>query len=716
MKKAAISLLIFLCTLFCALSFIACGIFGGDNGGEDIVDAGGGQTEDNLDDDDSRIMEAIDRQYNENIKYSLYYTSAEECPNGNITDANLHTYSSFTVNSTYYVVVDFTISSFEMADWENSFNASVKVSPSTVIDVTLEEAATGNFTQEEEDNGINITTTYSIPEDRTQERTYRIVVRLIYNEIGYVNIGLVFYGDGEDSSEAYVAQNGAGKFFTVGLGYSLDENGQSYTVTEMAAATDTKIVIPSYYWGLPVTAIADSAFKNRADIETVKVHEGIAAIGANAFEDCTSLTTVRWDAVNCQVEESPDAAIFGGCSNLTKIIIGDSVEALGAYTFYGCSIIKELEVPKNVASMGYAVFGGSSSLERMTIPFAGASVSNSNSYKTTLGYLFGSEEYVGGIATQQYYNSSLVTYYIPELLKSVSITNENILCASFQNCQNITEVILNSVSVIGNDAFNNCINLANITIPSYVTSYGDSAFKNCLSIKSIALPESLITLGNSAFYSCTNLESVTLNDSLTTIKDSAFADCINLEDITIPKSVTSIGVNAFAGCEKFSDITIPGSVATIGDGAFQECTGLKTITLSESITTIGASAFQNCNSVESITIPNSVTEIGSGAFWNCTSLSNVKIGTNVTEIGNYAFENCTNLKTITIPAAVTSIRAGAFKGCTNLISVVFANPKGWYVTKSFFETSGIDIDCSNAALNASDLAGGNYSDFYWRRK
>ena len=242
--------------------------------------------------------------------------------------------------------------------------------------------------------------------------------------------------------------------------------------------------------------------------------------------------------------------------------------------------------------------------------------------------------------------------------------------------------IPDSVTSIGDSAFEDCWNLQSVTIPDSVTSIGDSAFRCCDSLQSVTIPDSVTSIGDCVFYNCSFLQSVTIpdsvtsigdSDSVTSIGDSAFEKCKSLQSVTIPDSVTSIGDSAFEKCKSLQSVTIPDSVTSIGDFAFLDCLSLQSVTIPDSVNSIGIWAFSGCSSLQSVTIPDSVTSIGICAFNSCTSLQSVTIPDSVTSIGDSAFDGCSSLQSVTIPDSVTSIGDSTFYGL--LILAVRHHPR-----------------------------------------
>ena len=106
--------------------------------------------------------------------------------------------------------------------------------------------------------------------------------------------------------------------------------------------------------------------------------------------------------------------------------------------------------------------------------------------------------------------------------------------------------------------------LHEIVIPSTYKNYtvttilgGDNAnagFVGCPSLTSITIPDSVTSIGEYAFNYCSSLTSVVIGDSVTSIGEHAFFYCTSLTSVTIPNSVTSIGNWAFGGCTSLTSI------------------------------------------------------------------------------------------------------------------------------------------------------------------
>ena len=106
-----------------------------------------------------------------------------------------------------------------------------------------------------------------------------------------------------------------------------------------------------------------------------------------------------------------------------------------------------------------------------------------------------------------------------------------------------------------------------------VTAIGDEAFDQATQIRTMAIPSSVTNIGQSAFWGCTSLTSIVIPESVTSIGDVAFENCTSLESIVIPSSVTSIGEDAFYQCTNLATVNLTAFVSgttipTLGTNVF----------------------------------------------------------------------------------------------------------------------------------------------------
>ena len=157
---------------------------------------------------------------------------------------------------------------------------------------------------------------------------------------------------------------------------------------------------------------------------------------------------------------------------------------------------------------------------------------------------------------------------------------------AFRSCEGLTSVIIADVvawckiefkSYDSNPLyeawhlFMNGEEVKDLVIPNSVTSIGDYAFEHCSGLTSVNIPNSVTDIGLYAFEHCSGLTSVTIGNSVTSIGGKAFYNCDGLTSVTIPNSVTSIGEFAFRSCKGLTSVTIGNSVTSIGDYAFYDC-------------------------------------------------------------------------------------------------------------------------------------------------
>jgi hypothetical protein len=106
-------------------------------------------------------------------------------------------------------------------------------------------------------------------------------------------------------------------------------------------------------------------------------------------------------------------------------------------------------------------------------------------------------------------------------------------------------------------AFESCPFLPNpITIPNSLSYIGDVAFEYCNILISITIPSSVTNLGQVAFRYCYRLQNVVISNSISSIEEGTFYYCTNLTSVIIPGSVTNIGIWAFESCTSLSNVYV----------------------------------------------------------------------------------------------------------------------------------------------------------------
>ena len=151
------------------------------------------------------------------------------------------------------------------------------------------------------------------------------------------------------------------------LGVLAYETGDAgVTITGCDAAAEGEVVIPDEIAGLPVISIGDDAFGGCYDLTSIIIPEGVTSIGGNAFGTCMSLTSI---IIPGGVTSIGDGA-FIGCGDLHAITIPDGVASIGTAAFYECYSLTSISIPDSVNSIGGKAFMDCTGLNSITIPKA----------------------------------------------------------------------------------------------------------------------------------------------------------------------------------------------------------------------------------------------------------------------------------------------------------------------------------------------------------
>ena len=411
----------------------------------------------------------------------------------------------------------------------------------------------------------------------------------------------------------------------------------------------------------------------RSGIKKIIIDSGVTKIGDNAFISCINLDTI-----------------------ICKAIIPPTIRSTGTFSYVPITV--KIYVPCSSISTYQGTWIWSSFTNYQTfLPGSGmcgiALTWKLSCDSTTL--------IIGGSGTMTDFVANAMPWY------------------AYQNTIK-TLVIGDSVTSIGNNAFNGLSGLISITcdattpptaganafngvsagIPIDVPCIAKSAYQNSAEWNSftnymgnidggtfgnltwkLSCDSTTLTIGGIGSISSAPwniyqnvITSVVIGDSITAITVvRAFENYSNLISVTIGNGITSIPNAAFQGCRNLTSVKFGDSVKSIGQYTFNGCSNLDSIIIPHSVTYIGMSAFNGCSNLTAITISDSVTYIDNWTFSGCSSLTYLTIGNGVTDIGSYAFGSCISLDSVTIPNSVKNISSGAFSGCSNLTSVILGD-------------------------------------------
>ena len=271
----------------------------------------------------------------------------------------------------------------------------------------------------------------------------------------------------------------------------------------------------------------------------------------------------------------------------------------------------------------------------------------------------------------------------------------------------IKEIILpNSITKIGDRAFQECATLTKINLGSGVEEIGNSVFYNAAKLVSIEIPANVRTLGRWIFEGCSNLATITLNEGLTTLLPSAFYGCTGVESITIPSTVTEIPNWCFDSCTNLTTVTMHDNITSMGEFAFNTCRKLKEVTIPAKVTKIEQCLFQNCIALANVNMHDNITSIGERAFLSAP-MESINITDKVEYFGEYAFTMCTKLKSFYIPKGSKTITEGLLSGCNSITEIIIPES----VTKigrlafSYTEISTITIPANVTELGPTFILG-----------
>lgn len=325
---------------------------------------------------------------------------------------------------------------------------------------------------------------------------------------------------------------------TEGLSYELSEDESYYILSGIGDCTETAIVVPAEYNGLPVKEIRDWAFSSDENITSVVIHEDIEYIGESAFFACTSLTQIialdgneNYKSVDGNLYTADGARLmqYAAGKTETAFSVPSGVTTIDDGAFAKCNLVS-VTLPEGVETISFNLFWLSENLESVVIPSSvtlvdGYAFANCANLKN-IYYLGGSMEQFAEIeivdseyddedndyfvtASVYYYSentpASFTYYWTYDVNGDVAlwydVTAENGLAFTLSETKDYY-LVLNIGNFTGTD----------IIIPETfknlpVNGIADWAFSS-EEITSVVIPVSVTKIYSNAFWGCESLTAV----------------------------------------------------------------------------------------------------------------------------------------------------------------------------------------------------------------
>ena len=358
-------------------------------------------------------------------------------------------------------------------------------------------------------------------------------------------------------------------------------------------------------WTVPETVYilseekVDEIVENKENLEAVILPKSLKEIGDNAFCDFSNLQIV--DMSQCDSLEKIEHHAFYDCSNLQKVILPKSLKEIGEYAFCSCSNLQIVDMSQcdSLEKIGEGAFYECSSAE-FAFPKEFESLKNIDfkafyNCKKITSFPFSKAlnkmtfDAFKGCSNLQILDFSKCTELwdinyriiyekgldsLKKIILPPSQTMFNALCIWGPNVHigeetNQAEVDISHCNFkwVNEEAFQT-MDMKEIIIPDTVETIGENAFDECVNLKTIVMPAALKEIKAPLGHILEQLKKVDFSKvtQLKVIPKKLFGDgCDKLKELMIPNGVTEIEDDAFECLGKLKRLFLPPTLESIGD-------------------------------------------------------------------------------------------------------------------------------------------------------
>ena len=274
-----------------------------------------------------------------------------------------------------------------------------------------------------------------------------------------------------------------------------------------------------------VKSIGQQAFHMCSKITSVTIPESVEIIKYCAFYDCNSLSVVNFNSIDCEVDKP-----FWGRCNVSQINFGDNVKHIPEGICSGQTNISALVIPNSVQTIGSRAFYGCTGITgSVSIPVS-----------------------VVEIGSLAFKNCSGIT-------GSINIPNSTVFVGSsaFSGCSSISCVTIGESVQSMVHAFTGCSSLNQVYYKARNCADTDIAFRDCPSLRKLVIEEGVISIPDYIFFNCSSIDSIIFPSSINQIGSNSFSNCTGVSFIRLHTiNAPTIYCNSFTGVSRNTPIVV----------------------------------------------------------------------------------------------------------------------------------------------------------------
>lgn len=349
----------------------------------------------------------------------------------------------------------------------------------------------------------------------------------------------------------------------------------TYTGAEISPFSDAALY--EVIFGDKVKRIPDYTFSECNGLEEIVLPSSLVSIGKEAFKGCILPTSLKFG----EAMQTIGTRAFAGCESIETIEFNEGLDSINSYAFSRCSNLKSIILPESLKYLSYGAFCGNANLKHVNYNAVDCETDGWSKWEQAIFEDVILESFTIGDKVTRIPSyicggrGSLTEVVIPASVKVIERL-------AFSDCSGIESLTIGeNVDTIHRQAFNGCTGVKNLTWNA-VNPVMDDAWETATErfipstvIEKLTLGERVEEIPKSLCDDCAQLAEVTIPSSVTTIGKFAFSNT-GITELYLPANVKEIYQSAFANSQ-LKRVIIPSNEVPQVYMPFYGCNALESI-------------------------------------------------------------------------------------------------------------------------------------------